>query len=401
MKKLLITTLLIMFIVPCLRAQKKEISQARSYMKSGKNLDKAEQLMVDLLKDSLNWENPKIHATLYDAVMKQYEAGNERLYLGQQYDTAKLFNHARRLFEVSVRFDSIDARPDKKGRVRPEYRKEHAEELDGLRPNLYLGGRYFIGKSNYAKAFDFFDTYIDCGYQPLFTGYDYLTKDPRMTEAAYWATYSGYMEQNPRHVMKHASIALKDETRAQYILQYVAEAHHTEGNDNEYLKTLKEGFCRYPEHAYFFPRLTDYYIAQGQTDKALDITRQALSHNPDNQVFLFAESTLLLNMGQNEESLNSSNRLIRLNDMLAEPYFNAATAILNQISPLEQTAKDARNNRNRIRLLYEQARPLMERYRQLAPDQQAKWAPALYKIYLNLNMGKQFDEMDKILKKLK
>lgn len=118
-------------------------------------------------------------------------------------------------------------------------------------------------------------------------------------------------------------------------------------------------------------------------------------------MFLFAESTLLLNMGQNEESLNSSNRLIRLNDMLAEPYFNAATAILNQISPLEQTAKDARNNRNRIRLLYEQARPLMERYRQLAPDQQAKWAPALYKIYLNLNMGKQFDEMDKILKKLK
>ena len=41
----------------------------------------------------------------------------------------------------------------------------------------------------------------------------------------------------------------------------------------------------------------------------------------------------------------------------------------------------------------------MERYRQLAPRQQDKWAPALYKIYLNLNMGKQFDEIDKLLKK--
>ena len=41
----------------------------------------------------------------------------------------------------------------------------------------------------------------------------------------------------------------------------------------------------------------------------------------------------------------------------------------------------------------------MERYRKLAPAQQQKWAPALYKIYLNLNMGKQFDEIDKLLKK--
>ena len=40
----------------------------------------------------------------------------------------------------------------------------------------------------------------------------------------------------------------------------------------------------------------------------------------------------------------------------------------------------------------------MERYRQLAPDQQRKWGPVLYRIYLNLNMGRQFDEIDQLLK---
>lgn len=402
MKKLIITTLLLLTITPCLRAQKKEISQARSFIKSGKDLDKAVKLMTDLLaKDSLNRENPKIHVTLYDAVMKQYEVGNEKLYLHQPYDTASLFNHARYLFEISERFDSIDARPDKKGRVRPEYRKDHASELNDIRPNLYLGGRFFMTKADYATAFDFFDTYIDCARQPLFTGYDYLANDPRMTDAAYWATYSGYMEQQPQHVMAHAQLALRDTARAQYTLQYMAEAHRTMNDEGAYLETLNEGFSRYPEHVYFFPRLTDYYTERGQYKQALDVTRRALQHNPDNQVFLFAESTLLLNMGHNEESLNTSQHLISLNDMLAEPYFNAATAVLNQVPPLEQTASDARKNRTRIKLLYEQARPLMERYRQLAPDQTAKWAPALYKIYLNLNMGKQFEEMDKILKKLK
>jgi hypothetical protein len=40
----------------------------------------------------------------------------------------------------------------------------------------------------------------------------------------------------------------------------------------------------------------------------------------------------------------------------------------------------------------------MEQYRQLAPDQKGKWAPALYKIYLNLNMGRQFEEIDRLMK---
>ena len=41
----------------------------------------------------------------------------------------------------------------------------------------------------------------------------------------------------------------------------------------------------------------------------------------------------------------------------------------------------------------------MEKYREMAPDEVDKWAPALYRIYFNLNMGKQFDEIDKLLKR--
>jgi len=41
----------------------------------------------------------------------------------------------------------------------------------------------------------------------------------------------------------------------------------------------------------------------------------------------------------------------------------------------------------------------MEKYRKLAPAEKKKWAPALYRIYLNLNMGKQFDEIDNLMKK--
>jgi hypothetical protein len=42
----------------------------------------------------------------------------------------------------------------------------------------------------------------------------------------------------------------------------------------------------------------------------------------------------------------------------------------------------------------------MEHYRSLSPQDQKRWAPALYRIYLNLNMGQQFEEIDRLMRTL-
>ena len=34
----------------------------------------------------------------------------------------------------------------------------------------------------------------------------------------------------------------------------------------------------------------------------------------------------------------------------------------------------------------------------MRPDDKDRWAAALYNIYLNLNMGKEFEEIDKMLR---
>ena len=107
-------------------AQKKEISKARDYLKSGKNLEQAEQLMKKLLDDTTHRENKKIWVILFDAQRKQYELGNEKLYLKQKYDTVALFTIASKMFATAESLDSLEMIPDKKGRVNIEYRKKHA-----------------------------------------------------------------------------------------------------------------------------------------------------------------------------------------------------------------------------------------------------------------------------------
>ena len=397
----LFVLLLTLMITPCLRAQKKELSQARSYIKSGKDFDKAEKLMTDLLAGSAaHRENKDIYLTWYQAVSMQYEAANEKLYLGQQYDTAAFFDLTRRMYLITESLDSLDARPDEKGRIRPKYRREHASAMNALRPNLFFGGNYHLRKAAYDTAFNFFDTYIDAARQPLFSAYCYDSIDrQRICDAAYWATYCGYQLHDAERTLKYSQLALEDRAKIPYTLQYLCEVYRWQQRDSLYAATLYEGFSRYPEHPYFFPRLRDYLTQKKQDDQALEIANKALTVNPQNTLFLLARSLALLNLSRYAECIETSEQIIALNDTLPDPYYNVATAYLNQALELENR-HDSRKYRTELTNLYFAARPYMEIYRKLAPDDKKRWAPALYRIYFNLNMGKNFDEIDRLMKKL-
>ena len=131
-----IIVILLIFPSSVLFAQRKEISEARTNIKKGVNLEQAESTMRTLLKDSTNFRNKKIWLTLFDAVKKQYEQLNEKLYLKQQSDTAKFFSNTLHMFNVLESLDSVDALPDNKGVIEPKYRKSHASFLDRYRANL-------------------------------------------------------------------------------------------------------------------------------------------------------------------------------------------------------------------------------------------------------------------------
>ncbi len=386
--------LLLLTIIPCLAlAQKKELSQARTILKSKRGVEQAEQLMTKLLKDSANRQDKRIYAVWYESVLMQYQAVNEKLYMKQRQDTAQFFELTRRLFNVAETLDSLDMIPDRKGRVDPEYRKNNAEQLMKFRPNLFVGSTYHVRKADFKKAYEFAEVYMGCAQQPLFSGYHLDSLDKRLPEAAYWATYSGYRMNDPVLTLRYRHLALRDTARAEYTLQYMSEARRLLHDDSLYLETLREGFRRYPTNSYFFPRLMDYYTARGDNTEALKVVNRALEVNDSSQLYLFAKSTVLFNLGRYDESIVLSDTLIARNDSMPEPYYYAGTAYLNKALKLHPLRE-----KKQLRQTYQKARPYMERYRQLAPDQKQKWGPALYRIYLNLNMGRQFDEIDQIIK---
>lgn len=379
-------------------AQKKEIQTAKDQVKAGKNLDQAAASMKKLLADSANRTNRKIWTIYFDAVRKQYEQGNEKLYLKQKYDTAQLFNYTRQLFEVAFQYDSVETAPDKKGRRDFEFRKGHSDYLAHIRSNLYNGGIWFLNKKKYPDAYKFFDCYIECASQPMFKQRNYGEKDKHLPTAAYYAVYSGYKMKDPKATLHHSYEALKDTVHYNYMLQYLAETYMLEKDTARYVASLKEGFKRVPTFPYFFPRLVEYYVVRNQLDSAMTVVNEALTVVSDSDVYLAAKSNLLLEQGKLQECIEVSKKVIEVNQKLGDPYYNAGICYFNLAVEQDKNSHNSRKVKEQVEANYKKALPYLVKYREMEPKEQGKWAFPLYTIYLNLNMGKEFDEIDKVMK---
>lgn len=379
-------------------AQKKEIQTAKDQVKAGKNLDQAAASMKKLLADSANRTNRKIWTIYFDAVRKQYEQGNEKLYLKQKYDTAQLFNYTRQLFEVAFQYDSVETAPDKNGRRDFEFRKGHSDYLAHIRSNLYNGGIWFLNKKKYPDAYKFFDCYIECASQPMFKQHNYGEKDKHLPTAAYYAVYSGYKMKDPKATLHHSYEALKDTVHYNYMLQYLAETYMLEKDTARYVASLKEGFKRVPTFPYFFPRLVEYYVVRNQLDSAMTVVNEALTVVPDSDVYLAAKSNLLLEQGKLQECIEVSKKVIEVNQKLGDPYYNAGICYFNLAVEQDKNSHNSRKVKEQVEENYKKALPYLVKYREMEPKEQGKWAFPLYTIYLNLNMGKEFDEIDKVMK---
>ena len=399
LRKSLFITLFVLAPLSLAFSQKKEMQQAKDNIKAGTSLEATEASMRTLLAGSVNRRNEKIWLLLFDAVRKQYETVNEQMFLKQATDTAKLFNNAYRMFGVLEGLDSIDAMPDSKGVVKLKYRKRHAEYLDRYRPNIFTGGLFFMQHQDFASAYRYFAAYADCASQPLFTSYQYDAKDRKMPLAGYYAVYCAYKAKMHDDVLKYADIALRDKYKMESVLHIMADTYLAKGDTASYVGVLERGFDAYPLSDYFFPLLFDIVNKKnGEKERALQLCDRVLMEDPDNITAMYAKSGVLLSCDRFDECVALCDRIIEADDTYADAYLNAGMAYYLPAAAIVSDYMVARTKKDYIADLLKKSLPYMETYRKLAPERKDKWANVLYMIYLSLNMGEQFEEMDAIVK---
>ena len=397
MKRIITIALLLLTIAPCLNAQKKELSQARTIIKSGKDIDKAITMMDKLLSEPKNSGNVQIWLTRAEAYRALYEQGNERLYLNQKQDTAELFLNARKMFIAYEQLDSVDALPDKKGKSQPKYRRKHAEYLKDYRTNLFYGGNYFLRIGRPEDAYSIMETFLGTATSPLFSSQS-IGDDKNLPTAAYVTVVAGYQMKKPAMTLAYSDKALLDSLRLDNTLVYISETYRELGDQGNYILSLWKGFHNKPTSEYFFSRLFDYYNNKHEEDSAMMVVDEALRSNEGYMIALKAKSDLLLNRGDNDKCISLSKDIISRDSTVTNAYYNIGAAYINKAMKRKEGRVDAAA-RKKIRGYYKNALRYMEDYRKLEPDNIQMWGPALYDIYLELNMGSKFEEMERLLRR--
>jgi tetratricopeptide (TPR) repeat protein len=398
--KKLLFILPLLFLTLCAEAQN-ELKTVKSAIKAGSKLDEAEKTINAALEKEEHRSDPEYYLAAFEVQKKINATENEKAFLKQKYDTARLFTSIQKMYNYLIRLDSIDAQPDAKGRVHPKYRKKSARELMPYRENLLAAGKYYYRKADYNNSYDYLTLYMNCYRQPLFESEVSVIDTTGYSRISYYASTCAHRLGNASKLFTVAPSALCDTTYAPTVQEYIAESYHESGDTTQWVETLKDGVFRYPASAYFFAHLVDYYSATGRYTEALDFSSSMLEM--DSTAFhLYAKGLILYYMQQYDECKQLCTQALQRDSLYADAYFTLGSCWCNQADELRRTltgkssARQLREDRARMKDYYEQARAYLEKYRALRPDEK-KWAPVLYDIYLNLNMGKEFEEIDAIV----
>lgn len=399
--------IVLMLTVPAMAAS--VIRQAKEAIKKKQNLEQtAKTLMAEAAKEDVK-RKKRIECLQLAAECSQklYEAENLKLYLKQKYDTARFFSSILDMFIRLEQADSLGAQPNEKGRVKPVNRKRNHDILKPFRANLLNGGRWLFRKSEMAQAYPYLDCYVGTATHPLFVADSLLTTDTLIRPTAYLAVMAAHFGNNPDGVIKHATLAKESGQKSHLVQEYLCKAWLAKADTAQWLSALDDGVHEFPLHDYFFTHLIDHYLAHGDYTRSMALADSMIQVADSVALFWYAKSLVYLKQNRDRDVINACDSCLARNDKFVDAYYNKGIASLNlAVIYTENAVKDIhdpayRRDQEIIRSLYVLAKQPMEKVRELAPDDKARWAPHLYRIYLNLNLGNEFEEMDRILKEIR
>lgn len=377
-----------------LKQMKADVETVKTNLKTGKDLANMEELMRKHLSDSAFCNDISLHVLLTEVIKKEYEIGNEKMYLKSSLDTTCFMNTSRRLFVACLQLDSLDAVPDINGHSAPNHRRRNAEYLAPIRKNIFNGGLYFFKHKQWNDSWKMFDTYLSSRKQPLFT--DVPLDSINDSYAAYVAVMAAGNLNSLSKAKLYADEALTYKPAEEVTLQTLAELSRTQSDTDFYVKCLKQGFEKYPLSTYFFPHLIDYLSDKSDYDGALYFVNKAMECDSLNVLFLLAKHSLLMNKQDYEGALTFGERLLTLNDSLSQPNYNVGYIYYQKAQQaMKRGGVSYRQRMNDAQKYYRLLLPFMSRYRKLKPEDKHRWKPILYDTYLNLNMGKEFQQLEK------
>lgn len=397
------------------KALKAEIKAANNVLREAQgqlnaidgNIDQANALIESAMENKHTASNPTTWYTAGKIQNKIYDKENEKMYLQQPYNQELFFSSLSKMFDYFIKCDELEQIPNEDGKVIAKYRPEMSDLLSRLRINLVSGGVTYFNDNNNDKAFELFSKYIDVASEPLLAEYNLMETDTLIYEIAYYATLAGLKMEDYNKALQYVDLAINKEDVAQKAVEYKAMSYLNLGDTINWINTLKVGVEKYPSVEYFYSNLISHYNNNENTEELMAFADEMLEKNPL-PIFRFVKGFVYQNLQEYEKAieeykiaLEQDPNYIGANRNLGICYCQLAQNASDKMTNLNMKSKAYKDQKKVVDSYYRLALPIYEHLRKLDdgtdPDVRNAWTNGLYTCYYMLNMGKEFEEIEKII----
>lgn len=381
--------------------QKKAIKDAKNEVNaSTPNFNEARTLIKGALE---NGETKELAETWYTAGWienKQFDEENKKQILGKKPNEETMYSALYNIRGYFEKADELDQLPDAKGKVKPKYRKDMSSVLRANYNHLINGGAFYFDKKDYQKAFNFFEQYLTTPDMPMFLDEPLIAEaDTNYLKIKFYAGLSASQMENHK-----TAIALYEELKeADYnpreTYQYLAYEYDMEKDTVNFIKILRDGADKFPGDSYFLLNLINQYIYTNQKDAAVDYLQKAIAQKSDDVQLYIVLGSLYEEKKEEEKALETFKKALALDSESAETQANIGRLYFNRGVELRAIANEITDQKKYTEALevsnakFREALPFFEKANKLKPEEE-DYLVALKGIYYNLNMGKEYDEIE-------
>ncbi len=387
------TTILfaLLFAVTCAFAQKGKVTSALSYKETGK-LDKA----VEAIEETIDANNPKTESSI--TWPRTWEVRGE---IYQAVFQSKDENYKKLNADpLTVAFDSYlkALQLDDKDR----FGKSVKIKLTLLIGDLTNQAVAAFNEENYEKALRSFEQIIAIEQTPV-----YKADEPNAVDTViiFNAGLAAYNAQNYDKAIDYYRQAAKYKYNGAKTYSLISSSYMQKKDTVGALQVLQEGLKEYGENGALLVEVINIYLNANKVDDAMKYLEIAISKDPKNSSYYFAQGTLYDKLLKTEEATNSYLKAIEYKEDYFDAYYNLGALYYNKGVKQVDVANAVPSNqpekyeeeKNKADIEFKKAIPYMEKAHEINPTDKFTME-SLKTLYYRLKM---LDKHAEIVEKMK
>lgn len=383
--------LVLLFAVTCVFAQKGKVTSALSYKEAGK-LDKA----VEAIEETIDASNPKTEGSVtwprtWEVRGEIYQA----VFQSKDENYKKLSNDP-----LTVAFDSYmkALQLDDKDRFSKSV-KIKLTLLIGDLTNQAIAG---FNEEAYEKALKSFEQIMAIEQTPV-----YKAGDPNAVDTViiFNAGLAAYNAKNYDKAIEYYKQAAKYKYNGAKTYSLIANSYFQKKDTVGALQVLQDGLNEYSDNGILLVEVINVYLNANKIDAAMKYLDIAISKDPKNSSYFFAQGTLYDKLQKPEEAANSYLKAIEYKEDYFDAYYNLGALYYNKGVKQVDIANAVPSNqpdkyeeeKNKADIEFKKAIPYMEKAHEINPTDKFT-LESLKTLYYRLKM---LDKHAEIIEKMK